>query len=701
MTAARQDEARETSGATTGLVLALRARARRRGRRGRGDRAAGPGAALVAELLRAVALVQLRHPHPAVRRRHRGARRPRHDVPRRRRGAATRAAARRSCSLVRAIGSPRQVFRQLPRAVAKFSHDVDDGDRRGRSRRRHHPLHAARAATCTPAWTATTSQGLLSMVPDDLRPAPRRRCCTTSASPTASPPASTTSPGTGAGRLVRRRRSDADGIDPELVALRSQLRILQSAATDLVASDDLETVLHRIVSRAAEAVLAPAYLLAVADPAGGAPLVHSAGLPDEHGRRSPRPRCSTGGDLGPHVVVVDVASARRGHGRLAAIYRPGDGAMGDERSMLAAYAGHAAAALDLIIALEGARLEADRAGALLALAHELAAADRRRRRSAGVVSRGAAAGGRLRRRRHPALGPRRRRRCGPARRRHGPRRRGAGAHADHGAAGRGPARARAACSPTGSPWILQRRHEQPGHAPAARGRRHPADVVAVPLLAGDTFLGVATAGWRRGEAPQPARRRRAGPAARRRRPGDHRAAEGPAARDRPPPGHPRRADRAAQPRRCSSSGSSRRSAGPPPGRTSPSCSATSTASRRSTTRSATPPATSCCGRSPPGCGAAVRPERHGRPAQRRRVRRHPARPGRPGRRRPASPRGSSRCFDDALPPGGAGRRPSAPASASPCRTPRLPGHGRAAPAPGRRGDVPRTSSAARSTQDAR
>ena len=43
--------------------------------------------------------------------------------------------------------------------------------------------------------------------------------------------------------------------------------------------------------------------------------------------------------------------------------------------MLAAHAGHAAAALDLLIALEDTRLEASRAGALLALAHELAAAE--------------------------------------------------------------------------------------------------------------------------------------------------------------------------------------------------------------------------------------------------------------------------------------------------------------------------------------
>src|SRR3712207_6025524 len=75
-------------------------------------------------------------------------------------------------------------------------------------------------------------------------------------------------------RLGGRRRSEDDG--PELLALREQLRILQSAAADLVASEDVETVLQRIVEKAAEAVLAPGWVLAVTDPAGGPALVRSA-----------------------------------------------------------------------------------------------------------------------------------------------------------------------------------------------------------------------------------------------------------------------------------------------------------------------------------------------------------------------------------------------------------------------------------------
>jgi diguanylate cyclase (GGDEF)-like protein len=86
-------------------------------------------------------------------------------------------------------------------------------------------------------------------------------------------------------------------------------------------------------------------------------------------------RLLDGGDLGPRAVVVEVASARRRHGRLAVLYGPGYGAMGDEESLLSAYAGHAAAALDLLMVAEHARREAARNGALLDLAHQLAVAD--------------------------------------------------------------------------------------------------------------------------------------------------------------------------------------------------------------------------------------------------------------------------------------------------------------------------------------
>ncbi len=273
--------------------------------------------------------------------------------------------------VLRAMGSPRQVYGKLPRAVQKFSTTstmqiVGTGRTTATIRYRLHDGYRHSRLDCL------YTQGLLSTVPAIFSLPPARivhpECqsdgqdaCTYHLE---------WSPRSRLPRLRTRRPA----VDPELHALRGQLQALQSAATDLVASDDLHTVLRRIVGRAAEAVLAPGYVLAVEAPGGGAPLVHSTGVPDEQLPGLVRALLA-GEDLGSSAVVAGIASSRRAHGRLAALYRPGDHPMGDEAAMLAAYAGHAAAALDLLMALEDTRLEASRAGALLALAHELAAAE--------------------------------------------------------------------------------------------------------------------------------------------------------------------------------------------------------------------------------------------------------------------------------------------------------------------------------------
>jgi diguanylate cyclase (GGDEF)-like protein len=283
--------------------------------------------------------------------------------------------------LLRAMGSPRQVFQRLPRAVAKFSTTstmeiVESGAVSATIRYRLHDGYVHSRLDCEYA------QGLITTVPTVFGlPAARivHDECESDGSPACIYDLSWDRRG-----LLRRRRRDDATVHPELTALRGQLRTLQSAATELVGSDDLDSVLHRIVARAAEAVVAPAYLLAVTRPAGGPPLVHSSGLPADEVPAMVAALLE-GGDLGGGAVVVDVASARRSHGRLAALYPAGYGAMGDEASMLGAYAGHAAAALDLLTALEDSRLEADRARALLSLAHELSTADGARKVCAVVV----------------------------------------------------------------------------------------------------------------------------------------------------------------------------------------------------------------------------------------------------------------------------------------------------------------------------
>jgi diguanylate cyclase (GGDEF)-like protein len=394
--------------------------------------------------------------------------------------------------LLRAMGTPRQVFRQLPRAVAKFSTTstmeiVESGVTSATIRLTLHPGFEHSRLDCIYA------QGLLTTVPTvfGLRPADiQHEECESDGAPTCTY------------RLTWDRRSrlpgrrgDARAKDLELSALRGQLRILQSASSELVGSDDVDTALERIIARAAEAVLAPAYLLAVDGPGGGAPLVHSAGL-EAAAVPAIAAALLAGEDLGPHAVVVEVASARRSHGRLAAIHPTAEGVMGDEAALLAAYAGHAAAALDLIIALEGARQEAERAGALLALAHELSAATDSAAVTA-VVSEalprivGCTSAGILMW--DPASGSLQ-------------------SHSSVGLTDESTAllrttmlRAEDVPELVGiltdrEPVIISSATSSPALQELLQGIGTQ-DVVAVPLLADTTFLGVATAGWAAGEAP--------------------------------------------------------------------------------------------------------------------------------------------------------------------------------------------------------
>ncbi|MCU1431755.1 MAG: diguanylate cyclase with sensor, partial [Actinotalea sp.] len=152
-----------------------------------------------------------------------------------------------------------------------------------------------------------------------------------------------------------------------------QLVELQHAAADLVSSDDVEEVLRRIADRATAAVDAQAYLLVTVAADGGEPVIRSRGLAP--GRAEALAvRVGAGQPLGGSALLVDVASTRGRHGRLATIYDDGRGPGPGDRSLLEAYASHAAAALDLVMAVEDSRREESRARALLTLAHELAGA---------------------------------------------------------------------------------------------------------------------------------------------------------------------------------------------------------------------------------------------------------------------------------------------------------------------------------------
>ena len=267
--------------------------------------------------------------------------------------------------LIRALGSAAQVYRQLPRAVSTFSTTstmtvLESGSTSATLRFSLHEGHVPSRLDCDYA------RGLIGTVPEVFG-LPAAHVVHDECQAAGAPACVYHVTWSRRRRFSRGRRGD----DVEVLALRQQLHDLQSASADLVASDDLGKVLQRITERAAASVLARGYLLAVRPGDGERPLVHATGVPAEQ-IDALAERLLAGDDLGPSAVVVDVVSARRDHGRLAALYADGQQGMHDERRLLAAYASHAAAALDLLTALDDVRRDGDRSGALLSLAHRLA-----------------------------------------------------------------------------------------------------------------------------------------------------------------------------------------------------------------------------------------------------------------------------------------------------------------------------------------
>jgi diguanylate cyclase (GGDEF)-like protein len=170
-------------------------------------------------------------------------------------------------------------------------------------------------------------------------------------------------------RFLRRKRAHLE----ELVdSLTTQLQSLQSTAADLVSSDDTHDVLSRIVTRAARAVWAQRYVLAVQTEDGGPIEVHHDGFTDGAARALGEELIGNDvTDDDPSRIVIDVVSSRRHYGRLAAFY-DGHSFFDHEHRLLAAYAKSAAAALDASTALDQARRRGATATALLELAHRLA-----------------------------------------------------------------------------------------------------------------------------------------------------------------------------------------------------------------------------------------------------------------------------------------------------------------------------------------
>jgi signal transduction histidine kinase len=170
-----------------------------------------------------------------------------------------------------------------------------------------------------------------------------------------------------------RKRRLAD-LESQLASLGERTEALEATTADLISPDEVETVLARIAHRAATAVTAQSYVLAV-HPAEDSPLqIHHAGLAleeaeliaqDLEGERRT-------GDFSDTRLVVEVVSARRRYGHLVALDPERGSFFPEEESLLRAYGRHAAAALDVATALEQARTQGETSRVLLDLARSLA-----------------------------------------------------------------------------------------------------------------------------------------------------------------------------------------------------------------------------------------------------------------------------------------------------------------------------------------
>ena len=163
-------------------------------------------------------------------------------------------------------------------------------------------------------------------------------------------------------------------LESQLSAMTERLDSLYATATDLIADSDLDSVLARITERAATAVRAPRYLLALRIEEDSDILCHHSGFEEDRGARAggARARLARVTSCPSSWLVADVSSHRRSYGRLVAMsdasFFP------QERYLLELYARYAATALDGATALDEATRGHEEARALLELARSLAVA---------------------------------------------------------------------------------------------------------------------------------------------------------------------------------------------------------------------------------------------------------------------------------------------------------------------------------------
>jgi diguanylate cyclase (GGDEF)-like protein len=277
-------------------------------------------------------------------------------------------------TLLRSLGSPEQVYRQIATAATKYSTVV-----------------TLEAVDCGPgfveivavavegfprdsdhcAWTC----GLLSQptILFGLAPATvQHERCAAFGAPACEYRVTWQVDATAAGSEPS---AQIDQLREQLEAMKERLHSMFQTAADLIGAGDVDDVLARIADRAAIEVRAPRHLLAVRMTPGGEVHCHQTGFAaDEVQEYADRLLGEHPAELPESWLVVPVRSNRNDYGRLLATYEEGVRFFPQERELLEVYARYAASALDSATALLEAERRYGQSSALLRLARALAVA---------------------------------------------------------------------------------------------------------------------------------------------------------------------------------------------------------------------------------------------------------------------------------------------------------------------------------------
>ena len=274
-------------------------------------------------------------------------------------------------TVLRSLGSPEMVLAQITQAAAKFTtitemEATEVGPGRAVVRSRARPPHRRHQPLCD--W----ARGLLSTPPElfgldsarvhetECQARGGRQCVYEITWDAAQ------------AEQARDPEQRVTALEAQLVAMSERLQSAYATAGDLVSPDDVHTVLERIVERAAREVRAPEYMLAVRPGPLGDLQVFSRGIDSTEARALAEIALDPEQRLPDSLICVEVTSSRHDYGRLIARQPPGTDFFPQERLALSLYAKHAAAVLDMTVALHEASRRHEQVSALLSLAHALA-----------------------------------------------------------------------------------------------------------------------------------------------------------------------------------------------------------------------------------------------------------------------------------------------------------------------------------------